>query len=77
MLHAKVSPVEFVRIIEIVSCDCKRCSGSGWLSSCGRYLCFSGCCFWVEIFVVILCGGECWSFSSFPSIGLVVLWLSA
>ena len=32
-----------------VSCDCKHCSGSGWLSSCGRYPSFSGCCFWVEI----------------------------
>jgi len=32
-----------------VSCDCRCCSGSGWLSSCGGYLSFSGCCFWVEI----------------------------
>jgi hypothetical protein len=48
-----------------VSCDCTRCSGSGWLSSCGRYLSYLGLLRLGGDFVVILCGGECWLFSSF------------
>jgi len=40
MLYAKAN---LLNLLELrVSCDCKRCSGSGWLSSCGRYLYFSG-----------------------------------